>query len=404
MAALNFEHDFAELGAIFEAAVRGGGFGEGKNFVEDGMEFFASDEVEDGEKFGFAAHVRAENGKMAAEKEAQIDFGVEAGGGAAGDEASIDGERGNALRPGSFANVFEDDVDAALVGDAFDFGVDLLAGVDDHFISAEGAGFFDFFVAANGGDDARAENFRDLNSGGADAAASSENQNVFARLKFGAGDEHVPRGDEHQRNRSSFFKRKAGRNWRRVASRRANVFGIPSVDEIAEQRVFAAKIVVAGEAGGAASAGNARLKENFVANAYVADQFADPGDLASDIAAINMRHRNLNSRNAFADPKIQMIQRARADADEHFVGARLRVGRVGVLENFWPAVLREHNCFHSASLVRALPTRDEHFATEGSSAKVRSVVSAQWPHGCNTARCMWDNEEFPFCDPEVFEW
>ncbi len=77
---------------MLEALVRGGGGGERKDFVDDGMDEFAGDEIEDGEKFGFAAHVRAENGEMAAEEEAQIDFGVEAGGGSAGDQAAVDGE------------------------------------------------------------------------------------------------------------------------------------------------------------------------------------------------------------------------------------------------------------------------------------------------------------------------
>jgi len=354
---LNFQDDFAELGAVFQAAVGGGGFGERENFVEDGMEFFAGDEVEDREKFGFAAHVRAEKRQLAAEKEAQIDFRVVAGGGAAGDEASVDGERGDALRPGSFADVFEDDVDAALVGDAFHFGVDLLASVDDDFVGAEGASFFGFLVAADGGDDARAEDFCDLDSGGADAAASAEDENVFAGLKFGACDEHVPCGDENERNSGGFFERKSGGHGSDVARGRADVFGVASVDEIAEERVVAAEIVVAGEAGDAASAADAWLEENFFADANAGDEFAGGGDFAGDVAAPYVtnvvRHGNLNAGDAFADPKIEMIQRAGADADEDFVGARRRIGHVRVGEDFRAAVLREDDCFHSGVSVES---------------------------------------------------
>jgi hypothetical protein len=349
LTALNLQHDLSKLLAGFEALVGGAGFGEGENFIEDGMEEFAGDEVEDGEKFGFAAHVRTENGEMAAEEEAQIDFGVEAGGGATGDQASVDGERGDALRPGGFADVFEDHVDAALARDALHFGVDLLAGVDDDFVGAEGASFFGFFVAADGGDDARAENFGDLDCGGADAAASAEDEDVFAGLKFGAGDEHVPGGEENERNGGGLFERKAGGHGDSVARGRADVFGVASGDEIAEERVFAAEIVVAGEAGGAASAADAGLEEDFLADGDVGDEFADGGDFAGDVAAVDVRHGDLNAGNAVTNEKIEMVQGAGADADEDLVGAGARIGDVGVGEDFRSAVLGEDDCFHGAS-------------------------------------------------------
>ncbi len=349
---LHFQHELAELFAGFETAVGLGGVGEGEDFVEDGMDEFAGDEFEDRKKFGFAAHVGAENGEMAAEEEAQIDFCIVAGGGSAGDQAAVHGEGRDALRPSGFADVFEDDVDAALAREALHFGVDLLLAVDDDFVGAEGAKFFDFFFAADGGDDARAENFGDLDSGGTDAAASAEDEDFFAGLKFGAGDEHVPGGEENERNGGGFFEGKAGRNGHGVARRRADVFGVASGDEIAEERVLAAKIVVAGEAGGAASAGNAGLEENFFAGSDAGDDFADGGDFAGDVAAVYMRHGDLNARDAVANKKVEMIEGAGADADEDFVGARTRVGRVGVLEDFRAAVLREDDCFHAGVSVK----------------------------------------------------
>jgi hypothetical protein len=41
-----------------------------------------------------------------------------------------------------------------------------------------------------------------------------------------------------------------------------------------------------------------------------------------------------------------MIQRTGADADENFIGANCGDGRVFVVENFWSAVLVEHDGFH----------------------------------------------------------
>ncbi len=263
------------------------------------------------------------------------------------------------MRPSGFADVLKDNVNAALAREALHFGVDLLFGVDDDFVGAEGAKFFDFFFAADGGDDARAENFGELNSGGADAAASAENEDFFAGLKLGARDEHVPGGEEDERNGGGFFERKAGGNGHGVARGRADVFGVASVDEIAEERVFAAKIVVAGEAGGAASTGNAGLEQDFVAGGDAGDELADGGDFAGDVAAVDVRHGDLNAGDTVADKKIEMIEGAGADADEDFVGARTRIGEVGVLEDFRAAVLGEDDRFHQRVSVeqrgRSLP-------------------------------------------------
>jgi hypothetical protein len=122
----------------------------------------------------FSPHVGA-GSELAGEEEAQIDFGVVAGGCAAGDKATANGEAGDAVVPSGGAYVFEDDVDAAFVGDATDFVANFLRFVIDEVLGAELFGFFQLGVVARGGDDARAEERGDLNGGTADSAASAEN-------------------------------------------------------------------------------------------------------------------------------------------------------------------------------------------------------------------------------------
>jgi hypothetical protein len=67
--------------------------------------------------------------------------------------------------------VFEDDVDAAFVGDAADFVADFLRFVIDEVVGAELFGFFQLGVVTHGGDNARAEEGSDLDGGAADSAA-----------------------------------------------------------------------------------------------------------------------------------------------------------------------------------------------------------------------------------------
>src|SRR6185437_9003814 len=97
----------AELGALFEAAMRFRGFRERETFVNDGVNLFAGDQIEDGKKFRLAAHVRTKNRQVPAEQKAQIDFRVVAGRGSARDEASIHREARDTLVPRRGADVFD---------------------------------------------------------------------------------------------------------------------------------------------------------------------------------------------------------------------------------------------------------------------------------------------------------
>jgi hypothetical protein len=329
------------------------GFGamvERENGINDGMEDFASNEIEDGEKFGFAAHVRAENGEMPAEKKTEIEFGVVSGGGAAGDEASAGGEAGEAVVPRGCADVLEDDVDAAMaVREALDVGLPTGLRMQDDVVGAERFRLFDFFLATDCGDDASAEHFRDLDARAADAAASAEDEDFFARLQFRARDEHVPRGEEHERHSGGFFERERFGKREHVARGSFYKFRAASIHQVAEQRVFSAEIVVASEAGVAVAAGNSRSENDFFADVNIVDQFSDGGDFAGDVAAWNVRHGNFHARNAAANPEIQVIDRTGAHTDENFVGARAGIGDFSDAENFGAAVLGEDNCFHESS-------------------------------------------------------
>src|SRR5580692_3172189 len=132
---------------------------------------------------------------MACEKIRDVDRSVEAGGCAAGNQASADCEAADAVVPCGLADVLEDHFHAAAIGQALHFVGNFLRGVIDHGIGTQLPGLFEFCVGAGGGDHARPGGFRDLNCSATHAAACAEHQHGFRGLQFCASDEHVPGGE-----------------------------------------------------------------------------------------------------------------------------------------------------------------------------------------------------------------
>jgi hypothetical protein len=92
-------------------------------------------------EFGHGSHVGAEHGELAGEEVVEVEFGVGAGGCAAGDQGAGGFEGFEAFVPGGGADVFEHDVTSLFVGDLADFFGDFLLVVVDDVVGAEGEGF-----------------------------------------------------------------------------------------------------------------------------------------------------------------------------------------------------------------------------------------------------------------------
>src|SRR5947209_6505453 len=116
------------------------GLDQGHDSVDDWLETTGANEVDDGEQITLWAHGRAEDLELAEEDVTKVGARVPAAGGAAGDDASAARERQDQLRPHLGADVLEDDVDAALVGEALHFGDEILGRVVDGLVGAERAG------------------------------------------------------------------------------------------------------------------------------------------------------------------------------------------------------------------------------------------------------------------------
>src|SRR6266404_4853457 len=169
-AKLNLEDHFAELRAGFEVGVCLRASGQRKHAINHGPEASRSDKFHHGKQLRFCAHVRAEQRKLPAEKEAEVHPGVESGGGPACHQPPGGRQAGEAFIPSGGANVFEDDINSALPCDAAHFVADFLRFVIDEMIRAKLFALLQLHVAASRGNHTRAEEFCNLDRGAPHAA------------------------------------------------------------------------------------------------------------------------------------------------------------------------------------------------------------------------------------------
>ena len=73
-----------------------------------------------------------------------------------------------------------------------------------------------------------------MNGGAANSAACAQDQNVFARLKLRASEEHMPGGLEYQRDRGGLFEAEIFRIRHAVHFRAFYEFGAAAVDDVAK--------------------------------------------------------------------------------------------------------------------------------------------------------------------------
>ena len=123
-------------------------------------------------------------------------LGELAGGRAARDEAAFFPEAEDAFDERVAADMVQDHVDTLVAGQPQDLGVEISHFIIDDLVRSEGLSAFKFLFVADGGDDAGAEKFRDLDRGTAKTAAGGMDQDRFFFLEVGARDEDVPRGQE----------------------------------------------------------------------------------------------------------------------------------------------------------------------------------------------------------------
>jgi hypothetical protein len=159
-------------------------------------------------------------------------------------------------------------------------------------------------------------------------------------------DKHVPSGEEDKRDGGSVGPIEIFGIRETVDFGRANVFGATAIDHVTKVGEVAAAIILAGDAGGTFAAGDAGRENDFLADVNGGDFRADLGDFAGNIAARNVRERDGNAGKATANPEVEMIKGAGADADEDFIVAENRFGDVGIAEDGRVTVFVNNDGFH----------------------------------------------------------
>lgn len=203
---VGFDEDLAEGGAGAEVGEGLGGFGEGVDAIDDGLEFAGGGPFEGGLDVGAVAAVAADEPLLLHEERPEIEADFASGGGAAGHDGTTARETLEGFEQDVAADVLNDEIDAAFAGEAADFGgPGGVVGVDDKF-RAETAGELAFGVGGTGADDAGAELFGDLNGGGADAAGPGNGEHPLAGADLGAVGEHVHGGAAGQGERGGGVK------------------------------------------------------------------------------------------------------------------------------------------------------------------------------------------------------
>src|ERR1017187_4291733 len=248
--------------------------------------------------------------------------------------------------------MFHHHVDAALAGDLADLGGNILLVVIDRVVGAEFARFGEFAFATGGSDDAALEELGDLYGGGADAAGSREHQDVLAGLEFGARHEHVPGGEKHQRGGGGALEAHVVGDLDGAILRCGEQFGIAAVDGVAEHGEAAAEVVVAQQALLALAATLSRREEDAPARLDALAEFACGNDLASDVAAQDVRHGELHAGDTGADEEVEVIEGAGANADQDLVGFDVGLRHVLVDKHFGIPVLVNAGCLHEERLAR----------------------------------------------------
>lgn len=340
------EDDFAELLSLLQVTVGSDAVIERPDPVDDGAEAAIGDQLQHGAEFVLRTHIRAHDRELAGEEKAEIEFGIITGGAAAGDKTAADGEALDAFIPGGGANMLDDDIHSVLVGQAVNLFGDGHDTVMNDFVGADGFGFFELFVGARRGDDARTEELRDLNGRAPDAAASGEHEDGFAGAKLSAIGEHVPRGEKDQRHRSGMNPIETFGIGHAVHFGTAHEFRATTVNHKSQVGEIAAEIVLSSETSRATATGDAGSEHHLLADVDVANVVANLDDFTGYVAARDVRKRNGIVRKAVANPQIEVIEGTGAHADENFVRMDLGFVHIGVVQHAGIAVLVKDDGFH----------------------------------------------------------
>ena len=164
----------------------------------------------------------------------------------------------------------------------------------------------------------------------ADARAGRQHQHRLALADLRALDQHLPggqEGDRQRRQRRVVERDAVARRRHQVLRRHDQVLGVAAPGLLADHPIVGAEVVAPAEARRAAPAGDPRIDQHAIPDGRAGAR-RDPGaelrHHPADVAARDVRQRNVQRRQAPAQPQIDVVQRRRGDADLHLARAGRR--------------------------------------------------------------------------------
>src|SRR5581483_4071743 len=315
------EDDLAELLAGLEPPVGVGDLREREHAVDDRPRLPGLDQLAHGAEVLRHPHRRAEHRQLLPPDAVQRRRRVRPGRRAAHDHAPF-GPRGveRALR-GRLADVVDDDVRPA-AGRLLHRRDDVVASVVDGDVRPCGAGQLELLVARRRHDHVCPERLGEHQRRGRDAAADAPDEHPLARLETRARREHPVGGLEDERERRRLLEAQSVGDRMHQIARHPDQLRVRAVSRLADD-VHAAVVH------------DARVDDDALVGAR---------DHAGAVGAQDARLRH--GGQPLADPDVEVVERGRAQLDEHVAVARLGVGHVLVAQHLRPAVLVDPNSLH----------------------------------------------------------
>src|SRR2546427_11450277 len=172
----------------------------------------------------------------------------------------------------------------------------------DAFICSKRPCFVQLPSTAGHGDDARIEEFGNLNSSAADSTAGAPDQHRLPKPQQAVGDQHVPCGEKHEWDGSRLFEGKTRRLWENVRFGNSDKLRIGPIPVFAENAVVGAQIVLAGDAVRADTATDPGCDHDLSAGLDFRYGLAHSLDDAGGVGAGDVRKGEAQSRETLTDP------------------------------------------------------------------------------------------------------
>src|SRR5437879_1970870 len=338
------ENDLPEVIALLELAVRFRRRRQRKHGVDHGLEQPGGERAEQRAELPGGADVGAVERLVLAVELEERQHDVVARRVAADHEATAPGERPEALGPGRGADVVDDDVRAPAASEPSHLVDDALLMVGERAPGPQAAGPLALGDAAGGRDHPGAVGARDLDGRASHPAGAGDDEHRLARPEGGAGDQHVPGGEEHDGDGGGLDEGERGRDREHVRARHADQLGVAAVDRAPEDADRDARVVPAGRTELAAVAGQRRLEHHPRADRQVTPRARARRDLARDVRAEDVRQPLLAQAAAY--PDVPTVERTGPYADEDLAGRRLGIRPLAELDDLGAPVPLDHGGPH----------------------------------------------------------